>query len=230
MANIIENNSIGEKNNIFRRLSSFKNILLVLLILIFINLLYLDVLILKGESIKTISSPTFTQSGQSESSCSSACVTKINEAVKAFSKPSVLPTVSPIPTKSQNSSVSSSSVKEYYVPFGSGSGNSADWQDVSGLQAYVNSTSYPNIKSVVFEASLHIPTGNETVNVRLYNATDNHPVWNSEVYFNGNTSSVLATSSNVTLDSGNKLYKVQLKTQLQFQAILDQSRLHITTK
>ncbi len=233
MANVFENDSIEEKDNIFKRFISFKNIFFALLILIVINLLCLDILIFKNRNIKTIEKIIPTSSltnDQNDSSCSLSCITKINEEVQKLNKQTIQKAVTLTPTETKKPSVSSLSVKEYYIPFGSGSGNSADWQDVAGLQAYVDSVGYPNIKSVVFEASLHIPTGNETVTVRLYNATDGHPVWNSEVNFNGNASSVLLTSSSVSLDSGNKLYKVQMKTQLQFNAILDQSRLHITTK
>lgn len=230
MANSFENDSIEEKSNIFKKIASFKNISLIFLIFIFINLLILDILIFKGVNIKTISIPS-SQNTQNDLSCSSACITKINEAVQTFNKPSVLPTDTPIPTKTPAQSGSfTSNVKEYYVPFGSGSGSSLDWQDISGLQASVDNTSYPNIKSIVFEVSLHIPTGNEIASVRLYNATDGRVVANSQLDFNGNTTSQLLISQPVNLDYGNKLYKVQMKTQLQFNAILDQSRLHITTK
>nr|MBI5455765.1 hypothetical protein [Candidatus Levybacteria bacterium] len=236
MANDFKEESTGESGSIIKKIITQKNIILLLLFLIFLNLLYLDVIFIRGSGIKTIekiiSAPS-SQTNQNDSTCSSACITKINEVknnIKKQTSSDITPTITPTPTKLQYQPQDSSSVREYYVPFGTGSGSSSDWQDVSGLQAYVDSVSYPNIKSVVFEASLHIPTGNETASVRLYNATDKHPVWNSEINFNGNSSSIFLTSASISLDSGNKLYKVQMKTQLQYQAILDQSRLHITTK
>ncbi len=118
-------------------------------------------------------------------------------------------------------------VKEYFVPFGSGEGNAADWTNVTGLQTYIDSSQYPALKQVVFEASVHIPTGNEWASVRLFNVTDQHPVWFSDVTLSGGKP-LLLISSPITLDSGNKLYQVQLKTQLQYPAILDQARIHIT--
>ena len=133
------------------------------------------------------------------------------------------PTVAPVSSSSQ-----SSGVKAFFVPFGSGNGYSLDWTDVPGLQAYVDTANYGRIKNAVFEASVYVPTGNETVSVRLYNETDKHPVWNSEVFFNGGSSAQLLLSQPVTLDAGNKLYKVQMKTQLQYTAVLNQTRLHIT--
>lgn len=234
MGNIL-NDSIKESENPIKKIITRKNILFLFLFLIFLNLLYLDVLVFKGFGSKTIER-VISQSPETSSdnqTCGKDCVNKINEAVTQALKStsSLSPTLTPTPTKAAVQSNSTANVsREYYVPFGSGSGSSSDWQDVPGLQAYVDNASYPNIKSIVFEASLHIPTGNQTAGVRLYNVTDGHPVWNSEINFNGNTSSVFLNSQAVSLDTGNKLYKVQMKTQLQFQAILDQSRLHITTK
>jgi hypothetical protein len=231
--------TIEEKKTFnLKSLLSVKKILGLFLVLLFLNTIYIDILIIQGlggkqtivqrfESI-TNQAPTVLATPNSNI-CPQSCVTQINQAL-ASNKPVVLsPTATPISTVSPLSQTTTSSVKEYYVPFGSGSGSSSDWQDVPGLSAGVDSSAYGNIKSVVFEASLHIPTGNETAGVRLYNATDNHPVWNSELDFNGNSNSVLLVSSNLTLDSGNKVYKVQIKTQLQYQAILDQSRLHLTS-
>ena len=121
-----------------------------------------------------------------------------------------------------------SQTKEFFVPFGSGSNATSDWEDVPGLKAYIDSTKYSSIKTVVLEASVRIPTGNEKAYVRLFNETDKHPVWFSDVSLEGGTAQLLV-SSPITLDSGNKLYKVQMKTSLKFNAILDQARIHITT-
>ena len=237
MGNIFSEDSESlENKKRVRNLFSAKNILFIILFLIFLNLAYLDILVFKDFGSKTIERIVSKdkESSSDSNTCGEDCVEKINEVVNLYLNPtsSLSPPLTPAPTKAQSSSVNSQpqAAREYYVPFGSGSGSSSDWQDVAGLQAYVDSANYPNIKSVVFEASLHIPTGNQTASVRLYNATDGHPVWNSEVTFNGNTSSILVNSQAVLLDTGNKLYKVQMKTQLQYTAILDQSRLHITTK
>ena len=232
MANII-NDSMEEEQTFVNKIVNRKNILLTLLLLIFLNLAYLDIVLVQNFSAKTAKEPISSSSQSNlEDYCSSSCIDqKISNAISSFKiNNSLTPSVTPIPVKAVAQSNPIGASREFYVPFGSGSGSSSDWQDVGGLQAYVDSSNYPNIKSVVFEASLHVPTGNETASVRLYNATDGHPVWNSQIDFSGNTSSLLLTSQAVSLDSGNKLYKVQIKTQLQFQAVLDQSRLHITTK
>jgi hypothetical protein len=235
MDKIFPKEPVEEESYSLKRFLSLKHIFYALIILVLANLIYLDIVIFQGGNAKVIekitsnpSSSQDTSKNNDETFCSQACITKINEAGTSLNKatPTSLPTSAP--TKAQQTSGSTNAPKEYYVPFGSGSGSSSDWQDVSGLQANVDSAAYGTIKSVVFEASLHVPTGNENAAVRLYNATDNHPVWYSQLDFTGNTSSVFLSSNKITLDAGNKLYKVQLKTQLQFPAVLDQSRLHIT--
>ena len=235
MAKVFQEDIIEEKDSP-RKFLSKERIIILILLLIFLNLIYLDFMIFRVSSVKTIekiiSAPlTPPNIAQDDNFCSTACISKINDLAVSFNKPTLTPTLTPTPTKTPTSSstTQSSSIKEYYIPFGSGSGNSADWQDIAGLQASIDKSSYPNIKSVVFEVSLHIPTGNQTASVRLYNSTDGHPVWNSELTFNGNSSSVLMSSGAISLDSGNKTYKVQLKTQLKYSSIIDQSRVHITT-
>ncbi len=224
-----------DKFDFLKRIFSRKNLIAFILLVILINLFYLDLIIAGKENIKTIekiiSAPTSYPSTDN-ATCSNACKTLIKEEVgKLNSKTqTVSVTSSPTPTKAPTTTqTTSSATKEYYVPFGSGSGSSLDWKDVSGLQASIDSSGYESIKSVVFEVSLHIPTGNETASVRLYNTTDNHPVWNSELTFNGNSTSLFMSSGEISLDSGNKLYKIQIKTQLQYSAVIDQSRVHITT-
>ena len=229
---LIQESPSDNKSEFIKKLVSRQNLIFVFLLAIFLNLLYLDLIIAKGTNIKTIekiiSAPTFDKSSDN-TACLNECKALINEEIGKLNK--ATPVISsPTPTKAPASAqTTSSTTKEYYVPFGSGSGSSLDWQDMAGLQASIDSNGYNSIKSVVFEVSLHVPTGNETASVRLYNSTDNHPVWNSELTFNGNSSSVFMSSDSISLDSGNKLYKVQIKTQLQYSAIVDQSRVHITT-
>lgn len=227
----------SERKVSLTRFFSVRRLAILFFILLFLNVIYIDILLIQGSkptivqrftNIINKTPPAEIKATVSSDVCPQSCVSQIQQAIVS-AKPDATP-VSNAASATPSSVSNSSQTKEYYIPFGSGSGSSADWQDVPGLQANVNSNSYGSIKSVVFEASLHIPTGNQTANVRLYNATDNHPVWNSEVNFNGNTNSILLVSPNISLDSGNKLYKVQMKTQLQYPAILDQSRLHITTK
>ncbi|MBI5613457.1 hypothetical protein HY947_00875 [Candidatus Gottesmanbacteria bacterium] len=124
--------------------------------------------------------------------------------------------------------VSTSSTKrESHVFLGLGSTASGDWADIPGAQAYIDSAKYGKILSVVFDATLRIPTGNEKVWVRLFNSTAKHPVWNSEMSTEGIGPAILSASK-ISLDAGNNLYQVQMKNQLNFPSFLDSSRIRIT--
>jgi len=147
--------------------------------------------------------------------------------------PTAIPTVTEAPTPTIVSPIYKNPVnqtlgpKEYFIAFGSGANASDDWQDVPGAEAVIDFGNYQNVKEIKFEASVNVPTANEAVSVRLFNKTDQHPVWYSEVTMNGGASSYLV-SSPITYDSGSKTYQVQMKTQLKYTANLTQSRLHIT--
>ena len=216
-----------EQNKFF----SPKTIIRIFAFLVLINLLFLDAFILKGQKTevieKTVSVPIVSNV------CPASCLSAISNATKEAAlsvKPTFPPAGGPTPTPTSvpptQAPVSSSSVKEFFVPFGTGSNSSDDWQDVGGLKATIDSANYGSIKTVAFEASVRIPTGNETAYVRLYNVTDKHPVWFSDVSLEGGTPALLI-SKPITLDTGNKIYQVQMKTSLKYQAFLDQSRLHI---
>ena len=213
-------------------LFSIRTLLIILIILMLGNLAYLDFLAYKNSESATVlvQKPIASQPSNEVQSniqavnqlCPVACLTQIYEATASVKK-------APTPAAAKTAVNVSSQTKEFFVPFGSGSNATSDWEDVPGLKAYIDSTKYSSIKNVVFEASVRIPTGNETAYVRLFNETDKHPVWFSEVSLDGGEAKLLI-SNPITLDSGNKLYKVQMKTSLKFNAILDQARVHITTK
>lgn len=125
--------------------------------------------------------------------------------------------------------VTKQSPKEYFIPLGTGVSTASDWTAVPGASAKVNFASYIDIKAVYFEAATFVPTGNQSVSVRLYNVTDKHPVWNSELTIDANTVDI-QTSEPLITDTGGKVYQVQMKTQLQASANLTNSRIHIILK
>ena len=203
-----------------------KTILRIFAFLVLINLLFLDAVLFKGQKTEIIEKTV--PSNVVLNACPASCLSEIKNATKTASlsiKPIVI--LTPTPTvKPTSQAQTSSSVKEFFVPFGSGSNSSDDWQDIPGLKATLDPANYGNIKTVTFEATIRIPTGNEVAYARLYNATGKHPVWFSEVSLEGGTPQLLI-SKPITLDSGSNTYQVQMKTSLKFQAFLDQSRLHI---
>ncbi len=120
-------------------------------------------------------------------------------------------------------------VKDLYIPLGSGNTQAKDWTNIPGAEAEIDFGKYQNIKEIHFEASVLIPNTNETVAVRLYNVTDNHPVWYSQVTSTSSNNNYLI-SGPISYDFGLKLYQVQMQTQLQAPANLVQSRIHIILK
>ena len=145
--------------------------LTVLILLGILNLFIVDGWIL----IKVISSGTDVL-GESVSACPQACINYINQ-----------------------SSTGGTSAREYFIPLGTGINQTDEWQDVDGAQAYVDSTQYRKLKKVTFEATLEIPAGAQISYVRLFNATDKHPVWYSEISTGGSNPQLLV-SSPITLE------------------------------
>lgn len=154
---------------------------------------------------------------ESEENCSQACLLAIDKAVNTTQASSVTP------------SPSASSGKIVYLPLGSGSIKSQDWIDVPGLVSYIDPGNYGKIKTVIFEASLRIPTANGRIYVRLYNKNDGRPVWFSEIS-SESAASTLIQSSPITFDGGNKLYQVQAKTTMGFESFIDFARLKFITE
>lgn len=170
--------------------------------LLLLNTLVLDAFFLHQFFVKRNVLGTSTSA-----TCPAACITKINQMA---------------------GKTVSSTAKEYYVPLGSGSNTTNDWADVAGASASIDTASYGKIKQVMFEATVTVPAGSQKVWVRLFNATDKHPVWFSEVTTDS-SGPVLLASPAITLDKGNKVYQVQMKTQLKILTNLVQSHVRITT-
>ncbi len=137
--------------------------------------------------------------------------------------------ISPTPQPNSISLPLTSAGNEFFIPLGTGTSTAATWTNVPGVQAYIDSTQYSNVKTVTFEASVVLPATPQIVSVQLYDVTNNHPVWFSQVTMQSSNTSQLLISSPITLSSGNNLYQVQMQTQLQAPANLVQSRVHIIT-
>lgn len=159
-----------------------------------------------------------------QNTCPDACQTAIKNAVASIT-PVV---VTSAPTQSSQT-VSSGGAQEFFVPFGSGSGASqGTYTTLSALQANVNMSQYSGVTNVTFEVSMTIPNGNQIAYAQLYNSTDGNAIPSSQVSMSGGTPQLLI-SPNLTLPTGNKLYQVQINTQLNSSITIGQARLHITT-
>lgn len=117
--------------------------------------------------------------------------------------------------------------KKIYIPLGSGTVKSQDWQD-TGAQVYIDPNNFPGAKSFVWEASFKIPTANGRVYGRLINVYDNKvEIWGSEISSEGAVSTLIA-SAPINLWQGNKLYRVQLKTSMDYEAEMQGARIVVT--
>lgn len=209
-------------------------VLFLVFLLIFLNLMIINYFLYKNGTFSAQNKPVtiittnilptpaekIIQPQGKSNICSDSCSDEIKQLKAAMKLSQVVPAQS-------ESNVVSTAVKEYFVAFGTGSVQNTEWTDVPGAVATIDSTNYPQIKTVTFEATPSVPTGVGTAYVRLYNTTDKHPVWFSEISIDGSATKLL-TSSPISLDSGSKIYQVQMKNSLYVTTNLNQSRVHIT--
>ncbi len=187
------------------------------------NLVYLDFMVIKLQT-PTLSTKQEEVTKAPADICDAACV----EAI--YDRMATLSAVPASPTSVKTARVSpTSTVKEFYIPLGTGMTTNNQWEDVTGAEITLDPANYPNIMEVHFEAGLRIPVANGTVTARLYNVTDQHPVWFSDVSA-GTSNSTFASSGKITLDKGAKLYRVQLMSSLQYPAFMDMARVKIVVK
>lgn len=187
------------------------------LLLLTVNIVMLDLVVFLGRttrpseigatSIHVAAPPVPTEE------CSSSCEAKIDALVKRLDE---LP-VSEIAKKTS----------EYYISLGSGSTKSSVWQDIGGAEAIIDTANYPSIKSVVFEVFLNIPTANGMVYAKLYNMTDKHDVWFSNVSSEGPT--FTKKEATITLEPGAKTYRVMGLSSLKYDANIENARIRIVT-
>ncbi len=159
--------------------------------------------------------------------------TVYNKIVQTIPASAVSPTseiTSPTPVTTKTTGGQTQTQKDYYINIGYGTNQSGDWSDVAGAIITADITQYSNIKSVYFEPSVNVPSANGNVSIRLYNVTDKHPVWNSEITRTAVADTNLFISPLLSYDTGPKLYQVQMKTEMNVTANLIQSRIHVVTK
>lgn len=160
----------------------------------------------------------------SEPICPSACQDLISEL-----KPATVSSQPVLKITPTNYVVQSSTVlpKESYIPLGPGTSKSPEFEFLTGAEATIDTSNYPGLKEVVFEVFFQIPTGNGKAYVKLFNVTDKHDVWFSEVSNEGGQ--LVKREAKIKLDSGNKTYRVMAKSTMQYEVKIEQSRLKITT-
>jgi hypothetical protein len=115
-----------------------------------------------------------------------------------------------------------------YIPLGTGKTTSSEWDELPATEVTVNTANYPALAKAYFEVFMHLTTGNGTMQAKLYNSTDRHDVWFSDVSMSSDKVTRLEVP--ITLDTGNKRYKVMVKSSLKYEAVLDNARIRIQLK
>lgn len=206
-------------------------VIIFLLTLITVNLFILDLKVfspsgaIQLSDITSVITPTPTSSNsyaiqQQNLICPNSCLSIIQQATES----------SRVGATNLTTSNSTPSVqREIYVPLGSGVTSKSQWDNITGTETLINPANYGRIKEAYFVASLSNPTQNGAVEAQLYNVTDNHLVWDSHIVMNGPAAKTI-TSNKITLDSGSKLYRVQLKSTLGFSVSLENAKILIITE
>lgn len=98
-----------------------------------------------------------------------------------------------------------------YIPFGSGGSSSdSNWASISNYQISLDPKDYAGYSSMQLEVNMKLPDLVGTAYARLYNSTDATATSNELSTTSGNF--VWLTSGTFTLPTGNKTYKLQLKS------------------
>jgi len=156
--------------------------------------------------------------------CPGACSTLIEQKISSLPFPPIVPTATARPTDKTSQP---SAVKEYYVPLGSGKTQSSDYEQILSAEATVDTQNFGQIKEVIFEVFVRIPTGNGRVFVKLYNLSAGHDVWFSEVW--SETDRIVKKEAKINLDTGKKTYRLMAKSTMKYEAVIEQARLKILT-
>lgn len=197
------------------------------LLLLTVNIVMLDLVVLSNRFTArpvelNAATTRVTPIPSPQASCSSSCEEKIEALNRKIDDM--------IAKKDSSQTVISSSigsVKEYYIQLGSGFTKSNTWQDIVGAEALIDTSNYPAIKSVTFEAFLNIPTANGITKAKLYNVTDKHDVWFSELSSEGPV--LTKKEATITLEPGAKLYRVMGLSSLKYDANIQNARIRIVT-
>lgn len=213
-----------------------KYILVAILGLFCLNTLILDIYLLTKKesqsSVATLQQTNTNPLATQNFACPQRCVELFHSTAQATPSSSPVPTLTPTFTPTPTPTLTPTpvpTVKEFFIPLGSGLGNNLDWTTLTGIGANIDPANYGQIANAYFEVTARTPTGNQNVSIRLYNANTYQFVVNSDISFSGGAATIIVSKS-ITLLQGNNLYQVQIKTQLQKDTYIDQARIRIVTK
>lgn len=154
-------------------------------------------------------------------SCPQSCLGIITNATK-----SAIVVTKPQSTQSLLAPIAPPSVKEFFIPLGTGSLTTLNsWTDINTAQATFDTANYPSMTAAYFEVIMHTNQGE--VKARLYDTTTPFIYSGEQVSTTSNTGQLV--SKQVPIRSGLKTYKVQMYTTIDT-GTLDQARIRIVTQ
>ena len=117
-----------------------------------------------------------------------------------------------------------------YLPISTG-GSTAnrDWTNIAGTEFYFDTSNYPGLVTVYFEANIHLLNGNGIGYVRLFDTAHGIGVQGSDAQ-TSNQAATLVESGQVSFWAGKNLIRVQAKSLTTETTIFDSGRLRIITE
>ena len=144
-----------------------RKVLLGLFFFVVVNLLVVDAWIIintkkSAEQAKITPSPI----PEVDKSCPDSCLAEIDKAKTSIA--SATPSATSQPSRQSSGQTTSqqtteNSVKEFFIPLGSGTSSADDWTDIPGVKAEIDKTKYEKIQKILFEVSVHVPKANHII-------------------------------------------------------------------
>lgn len=142
------------------------------------------------------------------------------------SKVAKLETGSTTTSTTQTSPATSTKKPPLYIPLAASlSVSSSSWAEAGGSSFSIDPGDYVGYTNMQLEGNLKAASGNDKASARIKNP-DGTSILISEVSTTSQ-SSVWVSSSGFSLGSGNKTYKIEMKTLTGFGAILDNARIKV---
>lgn len=167
---------------------------------------------LVSQNNKTASTPAPSGALDSRLDNAEAAVTELKARVSALEK------ATPAPVSASKSTL--------YIPMGAGgSYSNLDWVSLNEYEVSLNPDNYPGYTGMVLEVNFRLvdPTG--TGYARLYNVTDGSAI-SSELTTTSSTFGV-QTSSSFKLATGTKTYRLQVKSSIGKELVLQSVRIKV---
>ncbi len=207
----------------------FSKITIAIFVIALIDLFYINWWILKKNNQSFVQNELSTNIGFQTPSIStptpSTTSAPDNVVLPSGSIPSPSPTII-----MQEKIVVQTAEKEVFIPLGTGYATSSTYSDLNGVEVTVDSTKYPNIEGVYFEAAISVEGGNGRAYAQIYNVNDKVSYIESQISNNTSTATV-KYSNRIPIATGAKTYRVQAKNEFgEYKAYVDNARLKIVLK